>query len=163
MIMSERKYYDMLDKINYENKKDINGQGFVALAIPFKGAGDAVTFILTDFPELTPADRAIEQNKPRCRELARTIRPEVERLLRCVERMQTKATDDLHSLAAQRDAKDDRDLLESVQKQTIQEQVMRQQGYCEALHDVWRLLHDRRYELWECLRLKGGLSNVEKA
>ena len=53
--------------------------------------------------------------------------------------------------------------LESVQKQTLQEQVMRQQGYCEALHDVWQLLHDRRYELWECLRLKGGLSNVEKA
>ena len=163
MIMSKRKYYDMLDKIGYENKKDINGQGFVALAIPFKGAGDAVTFILTDFPELTPADRAIEQNKPRCRELSQTIRPEVERLLHCVERMQTTARSKLDNLAAQRDGKQDGDLLESVEKKVLQEQVLRQSGYCEALHDVWRLLHDRRYELWECMRLKGGLSNVEKA
>lgn len=161
--MSERKYYDMLDRINFEGRKDINGQGFVALSIPFKKAGDAVTFILTDFPELTPADRAIDQNKPRCRELARTMQPEVERLLRCVERMQTTAKSKLDSLAAQRDEIQGRDLLESVHKETLQEEVLRQSGYCAALHDVWRLLHNRRFELWECMRLKGGIDNVEKA
>ena len=161
--MSERKYYDMLDRINFEGRKDINGQGFVALSIPFKKAGDAVTFILTDFPELTPAERAIDQNKPRCRELANVMRPEVERLLHCVERMQTTARSKLDNLAAQRDGKQDGDLLESVEKKVLQEQVLRQSGYCEALHDVWRLLHDRRFELFECSRLKGGESNVEKA
>lgn len=36
--MKDKKYYEFLNKINYEGqRKDINGQGFVALnSIPFK-------------------------------------------------------------------------------------------------------------------------------
>ena len=162
MIMSDRTYYDFLDKIDYEGAKNVNGQGFVARnQVPFLGAGDAVTFIMLDFPAYTPADRPIVQDHGLCRELADTIHPEVEQLCNCLERTLETARKRLEEMVAQRDAKDDRDLLESVQKQVLQEQIMTQIGVCQGLSMAWNMLHTRKFELWQCSRLKGAKRNVE--
>jgi len=36
----------------------------------------------------------------------------------------------------------------------LEERIQRQIGYCNGLSDVWQLLHQRAYELWELTRLK---------
>lgn len=147
------KYYEFLHSITYENEKNVNGQGFVAVnQVPFLKSSDSVTFILTDRPDYLPEYHPIVQNKQKCAELAKTIRPEVERLKTSLDRQLEAARKKLDDLAAKRDAIPENSIYPS--RELAQEEVVRQIGYCNALSDVWRLLSDRAYELYVCGRLK---------
>ena len=157
----EKQYYRLLSGIVFENGYDINGQGFVALSVPFKGAPDAVKFAMRKLPEIKQDENPVVQNKAQCRQLSGTILPEVERLMMCLEQMMEESKEKLHSLARQRDEKPN-DLLGNVERNVLQEYVMQQIGYNSALHDVWQMLSKRKFELWECSRLKGVKCDVEK-
>ena len=156
-----KQYYRLLSGIAFENGYDINGQGFVALSVPFKGASDAVKFAMLKLPEIKQDENPVVQNKAQCRQLSGTILPEVERLMMCLERMMDESKEKLHSLARQRDEKPN-DILGNVERNVLQEYVMQQVGYNSALHDVWQMLSKRKFELWECSRLKGVKCDVEK-
>lgn len=150
---NEKKYYKLLDGIAFENGYDINGQGFVCLSVPFKWAPDAVKFTMLKLPEIEQDENPIVQNKAHCRQLSSMFIPEVERLIMCIEQMMDESTEKLHFLVNQRDEKPN-DLLGRVERDVLQENIMRQNGYNLAMHDVWKMLSKRRYELWECSRLK---------
>lgn len=148
-----KKYYELLDSITFENGYDINGQGFVSLSVPFKCAPDAVKFAMLKQSEIKRGENPIVQNKEHCRHLSSTILPEVERITMCIEQMMDESTGKLHFLVNQRDEKPN-DLLGRVERDVLQENIMQQIGYNLAMHDVWKMLRKRKYELWECSRLK---------
>src|SRR5699024_3722425 len=102
-------YYEFLNKINYEGqRKDINGQGFVALnSIPFKNARNAIEFIVKHHPDNAPSYGTIVKNRKQCRELAIADYPEVEYLLQHVEIQLRVAHNYLDRLVEQRDSTKD--------------------------------------------------------
>lgn len=150
---NEKKYYELLSSIKFENGYDINGCGFVAMSVPFRWAPNAIKFAMLKLPEITPNDNPVFQNKEYCRNLSVTILPEIERLMICLEQMIDESRVKLQSLARQRDEKPN-DLLGNVERNVLQEYVLQQIGYNSAMHDVWKMLRKRKYELWECSRLK---------
>ena len=149
-----KKYYELLDSIKFENGYDINGQGFVAMSVPFKDAPDAVKFAMLKLPEIKRGENPVVQNKEHCRRLSSTILPEVERIMMCIEQMMNESSRKLVSLAQQRDGKPN-DLLGCVERDVLHENVLRQIGYNTALHDLWQMLSKRKFELWKCTRLIG--------
>ena len=154
--MSDKKqYYKLLSSISFENGYDVNGQGFVALGLPFKSAADAVKYTMSKLPEIKQDENPVVQNKDLCRQLSTEILPEVNRLLMCVEHMIGESTEKLESLASQRDEKPN-DIIGNVERCVLQERVIQQIGYNTALHDVWQMLSKRRFDLWECSRLKSA-------
>lgn len=154
--MKEGKYYQFLNTIPYEGRKDLNSLGFVALSnIPFKSNSDAVTYIMHYYPELNPNDHPIVQDHKRCRELAVAVMPEVEHNLKQVEQMKEEAYAKLERMTEQYNQLGERDLFESVQKEVLRDEIHRQCGICEGLSMAWQMLHKRNYELWECSRMKG--------
>lgn len=149
----KKQYYKMLSSIAFENGYDINGQGFVTLSLPFKSAQDAVKYTMARLPQIDERENPIIQDKALCRQLSAEILPEVDRLMLCVERMISESTEKLRSIADQRDEKPN-DIIGNVERQVLQERVIQQIGYNTALHDVWQTLSKRRFELFECTRLK---------
>lgn len=156
---SEKQYYYLLDTIAFENGYDINGQGFVVMSIPFKWASDAVKFAMLKLLEIKRGENPVVQNKALCRQLSCTILPEVARIMMYLEQMMDESSRKLDSLAKQRDEKPN-DLLGCAERDVLHDNVLRQIGYNTALHDMWQMLSKRKYELWECSRLKGGNSNA---
>lgn len=152
-MLDKKQYYRLLSSISFENGYDINGQGFVALGLPFKSAPDAVKYSMTKIPDFNRDENHVVQNKALCRQLSTEILPEVDRLTACVEQMIAESTEKLKSLADQRDEKPN-DIISNVERHVLQERVIQQIGYNAALHDVWQTLNKRRFELWECSRLK---------
>lgn len=154
--MKDGKYYEFLHTIPYEGRKDLNSLGFVALSsIPFKLNSDAVTYIMHYHPELNPADHPVIQDRARCRTLAAAVMPEVKHNLERVEQMKEEAYAKLEGMRKRYDQFDERDLLESIQKEVLRDEIHRQCGICEGLSMAWQMLHRRNYELWECTRMKG--------
>ena len=71
--------------------------------------------------------------------------------------MLEKARAGLSSLAAERDRIEKTDppsIMRDATLKVLEERIQRQIGYCNGLSDVWQLLHQRAYELWELTRLK---------
>ena len=149
---SKKQYYYLLDTIAFENGYDINGQGFVAMSVPFMWASDAVKFAMLKLLEIKRGENPVVQSKALCRQLSCTILPEVARLIMCLEQMMDESSRKLDSLAKQRDEKPN-DLLGRVERDVLHENVLRQIGYNTALHDVWQVLSKRKFELWQCTRL----------
>ena len=154
-MRDEKQYYRMLSSIAFENGYDINGQGFVTLSLPFKSAPDAVKYTMEKLPQPDTRENPVMQNKELCRKLSTEILPEVDRLMMCVEQMIAESTEKLKALANQRDEKPN-DIIGRVERDVLQERVMQQIGYNTALHDVWQMLSKRRFDLWECSRLKSA-------
>ena len=150
---SKKQYYYLLDTISFENGYDINGQGFVVMSVPFMWAHDAVKFAMLKLPEIKRGENPVVQNKALCQQLSSMILPEVERLIMCLEQMIDESSSKLDSLAKQRDEKPN-DLLGRVERDVLHENVLRQIGYNTALHDVWKMMSERKFELWKCTRLK---------
>lgn len=152
-MLDKKQYYKLLSSISFENGYDVNGQGFVALGLPFKSAPDAVKYMMTKLPEINRDENPVVQNKALCRQLSTEILPEVDRLMTCVEQMIAESTEKLESLSGQRDEKPN-DIIGNVERCVLQERIIQQIGYNTALYDVWQTLSKRRFELWECSRLK---------
>ena len=154
-MRDEKQYYRLLSSIAFENGYDVNGQGFVALSLPFKSAPDAVKYVMAKLPQAVTRENPVVQNKALCRQLSSEIRPEVDRLMMCVEQMIAESTEKLESLVKQRDEKQN-DIIGRIERNVLQERVIQQIGYNTALHDVWHELSKRSLELWECSRLKSA-------
>ena len=152
-MRDEKQYYRLLSSISFENGYDVNGQGFVALGLPFKSAPDAVKYAISKLPEIKQDENPVAQNKVTCKQLSAMILPEVDRLTACIEQMIAESTEKLESLADQREEKPN-NIIGNVERRVLQERVIQQIGYNTALHDVWQMLSKRRIELWECSRLE---------
>lgn len=150
--MDDKIYYEFLAKAT---GGDVSGVGYVVgNKVPFKQASSAIHYVRSAIPAVTPDDGMILKNKEKCAELARAIRPELERLKLELDAKNEEARKKLDALAAQRDSIEERALFDQVQKEVLQERVIEQIGYCSALHQVWQMLSDRSWELYECGRMK---------
>lgn len=102
-------------------------------------------------------DKSILLHAPvRARQAAVISEKEVLYLRSRVDELLEKARAGLSSLAAERDRvqKDPPNIMRDVTLKVLEERIQRQIGYCNGLSDVWQLLHQRAYELWELTRLK---------
>lgn len=150
--MDDKIYYEFLAKAT---GGDVSGVGYVVgNKVPFKQASNAIKFVRNAMPAVTPDDGMILKSKEKCAELARAIRPELERLKLELDAKNEEARKKLDALAAQRDSIEEKSLFDQVQKEVLQERVVEQIGYCSALHAVWQMLSDRSWELYECGRMK---------
>ena len=156
--MDEKKYYDFLHHgIEWADKPNVNGQGFITFdGIPFYHAGDAVKYVMNKYPEAEPKDKLIREDQKACREAASKMLKEIERLVETVEVYQDDTRKELHQKAEQRDSIPGKNLKESIEKELLQEEVERKIGESSGLSLVWKLLHNRKYELWNCTRLGGA-------
>ena len=154
-MRDEKRYYRLSSSIAFENGYDINGQGFVTLSLPFKLSQDAVKYTMAKLPQADKHENPIIQNKDLCRQLSTTILPEVDLLMMCVEQMIAESAKKIKALVNQRDEKPN-DIIGMAERDVLQERAIQQIGYNMALHDVWQMLNKRRYELWECSRLKSA-------
>ena len=98
----------------------------------------------------------IQQDVGKCRELARTMLPEVARLRMLVDKQLDTEKEKLEALTECWNNVPGRTLEERIQKEMLHDKVMEQRGYNQALCDVWKMICDREHELWRCTRLKGG-------
>ena len=150
--MDDKIYYEFLAKAT---GGDVSGVGYVVgNKVPFKQASNAIKFVRNAMPAVTPDDGMILKSKEKCAELARAIRPELERLKLELDAKNEEARKKLDALAAQRDSIEEKSLFDQVQKEVLHERVIEQIGYCTALYHVWQMLSDRSWELYECGRMK---------
>lgn len=103
-------------------------------------------------------DKSILLYEPaQARQAAAISEKEVLYLCSRLDEMREKASAGLSSLAAERDRIEKTDppsIMRDATLKVLEERIQRQIGYCNGLSDVWRLLHQRAYELWELTRLK---------
>lgn len=145
-MMNEKRYYELLESLP---KGKMNSVGYVVGgAIPFKYSQNAAVYALKH-------DLSLEYDPAKCRELAIQLTPEVEYLFNHIIGMKEQARHDLDVLITRRDSAPDNNLFDHVQKELIERDINETLGKIEALSDVWQMLHGRKYELWECSRLKG--------
>ena len=149
--MKEGRYYRFMNTIPYEGKKDVNSLGFVALdGIPFRRNSDAITYVMHYFPDLQPEDKPIVQDRARCAALARVMEPEADHMLNRLTAMKLEAHEELKRLTEQWEALQPKNLSQQVDKELLGDKIKRQSGICEGISQAWRLLHERRFELYRC-------------
>jgi hypothetical protein len=156
--VDDKRYYDFLNHgIEWKDKPNINGHGFITWdGIPFYDAGDAVKYIMNHYPETEPKDKPIKEDPKACREGASKLLKEIERLVETVETFQKETRNELYHKAEQRDSIPGKSIFEEVEKKRLHEEVEKKIGESLGLSIAWRLLHDRKYELWNCTRLGGA-------
>lgn len=150
--MNESKYYDF---INALPPGTVNKHGWVvANCMPFYESGTAVQYVLNHYPEAMPFDHLIVLNPVRCRELALVMLPEYEYLLDQIAKQKKTVHEKLRATATQRDSIEEKSIFDTAQKEVLQEQVKELIGVHSGLIGAWQTVHARKYELWNCGRLK---------
>lgn len=135
--------------------KDKTLRGFMVRGVPFLHLCDAESQCTRIGVE---PDKSILLYAPaQARQVAAISEKEVLYLCSRADEMLEKARTGLSILAAKRDRIEKTDppnILRNVTLEVLEERIQRQIGYCNGLSDVWQLLHQRAYELWELTRLK---------
>lgn len=152
--MDNKRYYEFLQRI--PNQEGLNSIGFITLnGIPFKNNGDAVKYGMKALPALEPGSDMVVYDPEKCREAAERMYPEINRWVDLVEDLLKVKRETIDNIVEEINKKKDSDLLESVQKQVLREELFRVQGEHSGLTQMVQLLRTRAFELWECSRLKG--------
>jgi hypothetical protein len=152
--MDDKRYYEFLQRI--PNQEGLNSIGFITLnGIPFKNNGDAVKYGMKALPALEPGSDMVVYDQGKCREAAERMYPEINRWVDLVEDLLKVKRETIDNIVEEINKKKDSDLLESVQKQVLREELFRVQGEHSGLTQMVQLLRTRAFELWECSRLKG--------
>ena len=156
--MDDKRYYDFLNHgIEWKDKPNINGHGFYTSdRIPFLKAGDAVKHVITHYPEAEPNYLLIKENPVLCRELVKTIEPELRRLLGLLESNIEERNKEIDSLVEQRNSLSDRNLLESVQKKVLTDEIIRKGGEFSGVIFTTHMIRDRLLEFINISSMKGG-------
>lgn len=145
-------YYEFVNAL--PKGTNINRIGWVAGDLmPFENSHTAYDYAMKTW-STEPRGALARLDPSKCRELAARHFPEVEYLLDKVDGMIEETGEKIKHLAEQRDAMNDNDVFESAHKEVIQANIEQEIGRSIALHDVWKLLHDRKFELWRCIRAK---------
>lgn len=150
-MQNEARYYDF---INALPPGTVNKHGWVvANRMPFYESNHAVMYVMSHFPEAKPSDHLIALDPVRCRELALVMLPEYEYLLEHIEKQRETVRAKLDAMVAQRDAIEEKSILDTVQKEVLQEQVRELVGTHSGVIDISQMVGARKYELWNCGRL----------
>lgn len=149
--MDKKLYYAFMATLGDKQ----NCHGFVVNGqVPFLSAPQAVAYVMQEFPELTPKDHPLEYNPVRCRELAAPLYTELVMLEQFVDKMREEAYGNTARLIKERDEIEVKDILGEVHREVKQKEVLRAIGRASGLSDAWQYLYGRKYELWQCSRLK---------
>ena len=156
--MDNKRYYDFLNHgIEWKDKPNINGHGFYTSdRIPFFNAGDAVKHVITHYPEAETNDKFIKENPSICRELVKTIEPELRRLVDLLEVNLEERSKEIDSIVEQRNKLSDKDLLESVHKKVLTDDIIRKGGEYSGVCSAVQLIRERLIEFINLSSMKGG-------
>ena len=153
--MDNQTFYECLKRIPGANK-DMNAVGCVVDGrIPFLKNADAVRYALKIHPDMKPGSDVVVKDNLKCKMLALGMLPELERLTDLIDFILADKRCQITDNAKKRDSIPGKDLLEDVEKQRLQEEVIKGIGCSDGLSTAWKILHERKFELWECTRLKG--------
>lgn len=156
--MDDKKYYDFLNHgIEWKYKPNINGHGFVTLdGMPFYNAGDAVKYVIKHFPETEPKDKPIKEDPKVCKELVKTIEPELRWLVDLLEVNLEERNKEINSVVEQRNNLSDHNLLESVQKKVLTEDIIRKGGEFSGVCTATHMIRERLIEFIYISSMNGG-------
>lgn len=132
-----------------------NLRGFVVRGVPFLRLYDAESQCTRIGVE--PDKISLLYAPAQARQVAAVSEKEVLYLRSRVDEMLKKARAGLSSLATERDRIEKTDppsIMRDATLKVLEDEIQRQIGYCNGLSDVWQLLHQRAYELWELTQLK---------
>lgn len=126
----------------------VNTWGWVAHGIPFKLAWEALKYC-----KLIEKEDDREYNPTLAKLQAREIRDEVVRLEKTVGAKLDECHKQIRNISAERD------LLKAQRNSTIEIELKEDKlkeliGYCHALTDVFKMLSDRDWELFDLGRMK---------
>lgn len=148
--LNEKKYYQYLDTLG-ENK---NKCGFVAHHVPFKNAGDAVKYIMEMWPDDQYYNDPIEYSPSECKKHIDSLYYETDYLLHRINKLKEEARVALSAMTEERDSMPNKNILQNVHKELLQERINQAIGYYTALCNVWMLLNERKWEFRQLAYLK---------
>lgn len=158
--MDSMKYYDFLKHgVDYgESGFNANACGAVTNDnLPFFHMGDAVKHVLRKSPDINyTLYKPVKQDVTQCKALTRTINPELERMLELIEINLNERQKELDSLVEQCNKLSDSDLLESVHKKVLRDEIIRKSGEFSGVVAVSQMIRDRHIEFINITSIKGG-------
>ena len=150
--MNESKYYEFLNSLPPHT---VNKHGWVvANCMPFYESGTAVLYVLDHYPEAKPSDHFIVLDPVRCRELAIVMLPEFDHLLEHIEVQRAATASKLSSLGKQLEGMKVQSLMDQVDRELLESRIQEMVGVHTGLINAAQTIQSRRYELWNCGRLK---------
>ena len=150
--MSEAKYYEFLNSLLPHT---VNKHGWVvANCMPFYESGTAVQYVLDHYPEAKPSDHLIILNPVRCRELAALRLPEFDYLIEHLEALRVTVASKLGSLGKQLEEMRVTSLMDQVDRELLESRIREMVGVHTGLIDAMQATQARKWELWNCGRLK---------
>ena len=152
--MNEKRYYEILERI--PNQKSVNGCGYITSdGIPFYHASDAVKYGIQFYPEFEPGSNVVVYDPDKCREAASRMEREIKRLIEVISELIDAKHAEINRTAEEINRLSDRDLLESVHKKVLTDDLYRKQGEHSGLIAANAVLRDRFCEFLNCKSLKG--------
>lgn len=125
--------------------------------IPFFHVMDAVKYMMKKVPDLeTMSYKPIRVDKESCKRAVKVLEPEIKRLKDIIEDMLKEQEEVIDSKVKQRDSMSDRDLVESVNKQVLQDQIQYEIGKFSGITEVSLKLSERLFEFIDITSMKGG-------
>lgn len=153
--MSEKRYYEILERI--PNQKSVNGCGYITSdGIPFYSASDAVKYAMKKFETVEPGFDAVVFDPDKCREAAYRMGLEIHHMIEVIDEMIESKHAEINRTVEEINRLSDRDLLESVHKKVLTDDLYRKQGEHSGLVAANAILRDRFSEFLNCKGLRGG-------
>ena len=151
--MDEKRYYEFIKRI--PKSPHVNSVGYITSdGIPFYDAGNAVKYIMRDYPEAKPGDEILVYDPEKCKKAALRILPEYEKLMNDLEIEMEQKRVEIDSMVSQINKLSDKDLIESVQKQVLKDELHRKVGEHSGLIQGIQKIRNRKQELINCVFIK---------
>ena len=155
-----KKYYDFLHRgVNYgDSGFNANAVGAVTEDnVPFFEVGKAVAYMLRKYPDIDYIQtKPVRIDKPACKQLAKALQPELERLVDLLERNLEEQKQVIDAFVEQRNKLSDKDLLQSVHKKVMTDDIIRKGGEYSGVCSAVQLIRKRLIEFINISSMKGG-------
>ena len=158
--MDNKEYYDfMAHGVDWGEKGiSLNEKGFVTFDnIPFYNVGDAVKYIMQKYPGIDAKSKPIKYDKKACKAAAKTLEPEIRRFVDfIIEDELNKKHKAIDILVDESNKLSDLDLIESVHKSVLRDEIYRKSGEFSGLIAASQILRERLLEFISISSIKDG-------
>ena len=100
--------------------------------------------------------KPVRIDKPACKQLAKALQPELERLVDLLERNLEEQKQVIDAFVEQRNKLSDKDLLQSVHKKVMTDDIIRKGGEYSGVCSAVQLIRKRLIEFINISSMKGG-------
>ena len=151
--MDDKRFYEFQQRI--PNQTNVNALGYITKdGIPFSHSGSAVRYAMKKFPEAEPGWHTVVYDPEKCKDAARMLIPEYARMIDDLDAEIENQRKKIDSMVAQINKLNDCDLVESVHKKVLTDDLYREQGIFTGLIRANQMLRTRKIELIQCSSLK---------